>query len=87
VRYHLGPLDRRETEAYIRHRLTVAGSNGRPSFTAAAIGSIQRHSRGLPRLVNAICDLTLLAGYAESRDSLGWWQVRRAIYELKGGAA
>jgi general secretion pathway protein A len=84
VRYHLGSLDRRETEAYIRHRLATAGSNGRPTFSGPALWAIHRHSRGVPRLVNAICDTTLLAGYAEGRDHLGLAQVRRAVRELSG---
>lgn len=84
VRYHLGPLDRGEVEAYISHRLTVAGANGRPTFSAAALRSIHRYSRGVPRLVNAVCDKALLAGYVEGRDHLGWRQVRRAIRDLEG---
>ncbi len=84
VRYHLGPLDRRETEAYILHRLAVAGANGRPTFSRWALGAIHRRSRGVPRLVNAVCDTTLLCGYAEGRDRLGWRQVRRAVRQLEG---
>jgi general secretion pathway protein A len=87
VRYHLGPLDRQEMEAYIQHRLATAGANGRPSFTGMALRSIHRHSHGVPRLVNAICDTTLLAGYVEGRDELGWRQVRRALRELAGDAS
>ena len=87
VRYHLGPLDRDETEAYIVHRLSVAGSNGRPTFTRAAIGAIHRAAHGVPRLINAIGDHTLLAGYAEGRDHLTYWHVRRAVRQLEGRAA
>jgi general secretion pathway protein A len=87
VRYHLGPLDRPETEAYIRHRLRVAGSNSRPRFTRGAYGSIHRRTRGVPRCINALCDTTLLCGYVEERDVLGWWQVRRAARELEGRPA
>ncbi len=86
VRYHLGPLDRPETEAYILHRLRVAGANRRPRFSRMALGAIHRHSRGVPRCINALCDKTLLCGYVEERDDLGWWQVRRAARELDGGA-
>jgi general secretion pathway protein A len=85
VRYHLGPISRGETESYIMHRLQVAGSTGRPCFSRPAIDAIHRHSKGVPRLINAVCDKTLLAGYVEERDELGWRQVRRAIRELKGG--
>ncbi len=84
VRYHLGPIEREETEAYILHRLTVAGSNGRPAFSPAAIRAVHRHSRGVPRLINAICDKALLVGYVEGRDQLTHRQVRRAIRELEG---
>ena len=84
VRFHLGPLRRDETHAYIHHRLEVAGASGRPTFTAAAIRTIHRHAHGVPRLVNAICDTTLLAGYAEGRDVLGVRQVWRALRTLEG---
>lgn len=84
VRYHLGPISRRETESYIQHRLRVAGSNARPTFSRAAIRAIHRHSRGIPRLINAVCDKTLLCGYVEGRDHLRWHQVRRAIRDLGG---
>jgi general secretion pathway protein A len=84
VRYHLTPLSRPEIERYIQHRLQVVGANGRPAFTAAAIRAIFRYSGGIPRLVNAVCDKTLLAGFVEGKDLLTWWQVRRAIRELEG---
>jgi general secretion pathway protein A len=84
VRYHLGPIGRREAEAYILHRLQIAGSNGRPSFSPAAFRSIHRYSRGVPRVINAVCDKALLCGYVEGLDHLGWWQARRAIRDLEG---
>jgi general secretion pathway protein A len=84
VRYHLGPISKHETEDYILHRLKVAGATGRPTFTRPALRSIHRYSRGVPRLINAVCDKALLAGYVESRDHLGWWQIRRAIHDLEG---
>ena len=85
VRYHLGPIGLAETEDYILHRLTVAGSRGRPTFSRAALWAIFRYSRGVPRLINTVCDKALLAGYVEGRDHLGWKQVRRGIRELEGG--
>ncbi len=84
VRYHLDPIRKDEVEAYILHRLQVAGSNGRPSFTNSAYRAIYRHSRGVPRLINAVCDKALLCGYVEGRDRLGFWQIRRAVRELGG---
>jgi general secretion pathway protein A len=87
VRYHLGPIKRGETEAYIFHRLTVAGSNGRPSFSPAAIRAIHRKARGVPRLINAICDKALLAGYVADRDYITRYEVRRAVRDLEGKVA
>jgi general secretion pathway protein A len=84
VRYHLGSLDRQETESYIHHRLQVAGSNGRPSFSRWAISRIHRRSHGVPRLINALCDKALLVGYVEGLDHLGWREVGRAIRDLEG---
>jgi general secretion pathway protein A len=84
VRYHLGPIGRQETKAYILHRLLIAGSNGRPTFTVPALWSIHRYARGVPRLINAVCDKALLCGYVQGRDNLGWRQVRRAIRDLEG---
>jgi general secretion pathway protein A len=85
VRYHLGPIGRAETEDYILHRLTVAGSRGRPTFSPAALWAIHHYSRGVPRLINAVCDKALLVGYVEGRDHLGWKQVRRGIRALEDG--
>ncbi len=84
VRYHLRPLSSSETEAYIQHRLRVAGANSRPTFSRAALWWIYRYSRGVPRLVNAICDKVLLAGYVSGSDYLTAKHVRRARHELEG---
>lgn len=84
VRYHLTPLSRLESEHYIRYRLQVAGSNGRPTFSDWALWRLHRYARGVPRLVNAVCDNTLLCGYVEGTDELRLRHVRRAIRELEG---
>jgi general secretion pathway protein A len=84
VRYHLGPIGREETEAYIRHRLHVAGADGRPTFSRWALRAIHRYSGGVPRLINAVCDKALLVGYVDGRDELGWRQIRRAVRDLEG---
>lgn len=84
VRYHLDPLSRRETDYYIRHRLVIAGGDGRPTFTRWAVRSVHRYSRGVPRLINAVCDQALLAGWVDGADRLRWRHVRRAVKELEG---
>ena len=56
ARYHLSPLDLAETDEYIRHRITVAGGEGKVGFTSEALRHVHRLSGGVPRLVNLICD-------------------------------
>ena len=84
VRYHLNPLPALETSTYIIHRLRVAGANSRPSFDQAALRRIFKYSKGIPRLINALCDKTLLCGYVEGVDQLKAKHVRRAARELEG---
>jgi general secretion pathway protein A len=86
VRYHLVPLTRRETEQYIQHRLQVSGAQGAPYFTAGAIWRIYHYSKGTPRLINAVADKCLLAGYVRQLDQIDFTLVGRAIRELEGHA-
>lgn len=85
VRYHLTPLDRDETELYVQWRLQVAGAvNGRPAFAPRALRRVHRYARGIPRLINAVCDTALLAGYVDGVEVLAPEHVRRAVAELEG---
>lgn len=64
VYYHLNALNKEETRDYILHRLKLASSNGVAEvFGPEAIDLIYAHSRGVPRLINLICDSALLSGY------------------------
>lgn len=82
VHYELNALSRHEMKNYIQHRLTLAGSNGRPRFTPYALRSIFRHSKGIPRIVNNLCDKALLASFVRDSDEVTWWDVRRALKEV-----
>lgn len=84
VRYHLAPLTRTEVGQYIQHRLALAGSRGAPTFTFPAIWRVFGYSQGIPRLVNALCDKALLAGFVERSYKINYWMVGRAIRELEG---
>lgn len=84
VRYHLKPLDREEAERYIAHRMTVAGCDRAPTFTPWAIRRIHSYSKGVPRLINAAADKTLLAGFVAGADRLTARHAARAIRELEG---
>jgi len=84
VRYHLRPLTRFEVTQYVQHRLELAGAKGVPFFTRPALWRVYLYSRGIPRLVNAVCDKSLLAGYVEHSDRITYRMVGRAISELEG---
>ena len=84
VRYHLEPLKRNEISQYIQHRLQVSGANGAPYFTTPAIWRIHNYSNGIPRLINAVCDKCLLAGFVQQRDRIDFRMVGRAMRELEG---
>jgi general secretion pathway protein A len=84
VRYHLRPLNRHEVSHYVQHRLHVSGGNGTPCFSPAALWRVYRYSKGIPRLVNAVCDKALLAGFVQQRERINFGMVGRAIRELEG---
>jgi general secretion pathway protein A len=84
VRYHLSPLDLNETAGYVNHRLKLAGANGRPRFDEGAIRLVYKYSQGVPRLINTVCDKTLLAGFVGQIDVLTRQEVNLAIEELEG---
>ena len=84
VRYHLSALSREEISEYIRHRIHVSGGNGRPAFSTPAIWRIHLYSKGVPRLINALCDKALLAGYVNQTDKIDYGMIGRAIRELEG---
>ncbi len=83
ARYHLQALSRRETHAYIRHRLSVAGRSD-PLFTKSAMRRVCRLSGGMPRLINIICDRALLGAYTLDKRIVGAAIVRRAGSETQG---
>lgn len=83
VRWDLKPFNREETEAYVHHRLRVAGRRqAKPLFTPGAFRALHRASGGVPRLINAIADRALLAGYAATRERIDTKFIRRAAREL-----
>jgi general secretion pathway protein A len=68
IHYHLRPLDEDETKEYIRYRLARAGGSG--IFTASALDKLYDYTQGVPRRINAWCDLALVAGFAEGRHEI-----------------
>ena len=84
VRYHLLPLRRAEMNQYIQHRLEVSGAKGAPYFTQPALWRVYGYTKGIPRLVNAVCDKALLAGFVQQQERIDFGMVGRALRELEG---
>jgi general secretion pathway protein A len=82
-RYHLAPLSRRETAGYVRHRLRIAGATAE-IFTKSALGEVHRLSRGIPRIVNVVCDRALLGAYTLDQHRVTTALVRRSLSEVYG---
>jgi len=83
ARYHLVPFGLADTRVYVRHRLMMAGGKGN-IFTDAAVREVHRAARGIPRLINSICDRALLGAYTEDRQQVEPATVRRAAAEVLG---
>lgn len=82
-RYHLDPLSREESAAYVKHRLRIAGATAQ-IFTNGALSELYRASDGIPRLINVIGDRSLLGGYSEDRHVINAALVRKAAGEVFG---
>ena len=67
VRSTLAPLSAAESLDYIKHRLEKAGAESTDIFTRGALRRIVRHARGIPRLLNILCDNALITGSATRR--------------------
>ena len=80
----LEPLDVKETEGYIRHRLKVAGNDGN-LFSSHALNLIKKKSRGTPRVINQICDNALLIGYAMEARTIGAKIIQEVIKDMDSG--
>jgi general secretion pathway protein A len=85
IRYHILPLDKDELEGYIRHRLKVAGVEDNVNFfEESAMEQIFRFSRGVPRLINILCDKALLAGYVLEKKSISDGIIKKCAKEIEG---
>jgi general secretion pathway protein A len=81
MRYHLNALSKKETREYIEKRLKTAGARER-LFTEKAIEEIFRRSKGIPRIINILCDNSLLNAYALDQKSVDNQPVKEAAKDL-----
>jgi general secretion pathway protein A len=68
---HLDGLDKVQVENYINHRLRVAGADHLDIFNSEAIKALYKHSMGIPRLINTLCDGAMVYGYADEVKVIG----------------
>jgi general secretion pathway protein A len=86
IHYHINPLDEKETQEYIRHRLNYAKANGRDTdqlFEPEAFDLIYHFSHGLPRLINKVCDHALFVGFVSDASKITISIVQDAIREIQ----
>lgn len=84
VHYHLQALSYPETRDYIRHRLRTAGAK-RAIFDRLAIGAIYYFSGGVPRLINSICDMALVYGFAQGEHNIDIDTILSVVKDREGG--
>jgi general secretion pathway protein A len=85
LRSRLTPLDDEEIRPYIEFRLTAAGYRGNAIFLDAAVERIGFYSKGIPRLINIICDHALLIACATSQTAIGAETIEDAADGLQLG--
>jgi type II secretory pathway predicted ATPase ExeA len=83
----LAPLKKEEVFAYIEFRLNAAGFRGQSPFQRASLEAIAFYSKGIPRLVNIICDNALLMAYAASKGKVSPQMVEEVARDLQLGLA
>ena len=81
ARFHLEPISRAETAAYIRHRLQVCGAR-EPLFDDNTVDLVHKLSSGVPRLINVLCDRAMLGTFVEGKRKVDVAIVHRAAMEV-----
>ncbi len=83
VRLHLLPLESTEVKTYIDHRLSVAGANNSIIFYDDSVDEIYAYSKGIPRVINTVCDKALLLGYILETKNISLDIIKRSINEIE----
>ncbi len=83
LKFHLTPLSRQDLKAYVEHRLEVAGAAGRAIFSDEALSVVYRYTGGVPRLINTLCDTSMMTAFAIDKDTVDVAEVQAAVEELQ----
>ncbi len=83
VRCRLSHMDYEDTGDYVRHRIAVAGGAHRVGFSGGAVKRVYRFSGGVPRLINIVCDRSLLAGYTAGGNEITSGMVALAVKDIR----
>lgn len=81
-RYHITALQPEDVRNYIFHRLAVAGNDSGRLFSEKAVSYVAKRTRGVPRLINLLCDRAMLGAYAENNDLVDIKTTKRAAEEI-----
>ena len=83
INYHISPLSIEETAQYIKHRLSLAGNPDVIEFSGDILQKIYQFSRGIPRLINILCDFSLLTAFTDGVEKVSPPIVNEVINDLK----
>jgi len=76
------PLNQKESQAYVEHRVALASATGNPLFTPGALKLIIREAQGIPRKLNIICDNALITGYGRQRKPVSISEVKEILADM-----
>lgn len=86
-RYNITALNFVDTREYILHRLKKAGARDLAVFDAGAIKAIYKYSKGIPRVINIVCDNALLTGFSQEQNRIGKAIIKEVIKDLEGSGS
>ena len=84
LRFHIHPLSDKESQAYVFHRLKVAGADGSLKFSRGALKAIFEYSGGIPRVINIVCDNALLLGFVQETKKISEELILEVVRDLEG---
>lgn len=85
VHCHLAGLTLEELGRYVCHRLMVAGAKNPAVFDTGALEAVYRHSRGIPRLINILCDTALVFGFGEENRTIDEALIEEVVEARRAG--